>query len=71
MFLDLLQYCCCQRQNPIVSPGPVNVRVKINWRLRENNDVYLRYFKTHQLEIRHECISDITFLKNTCILQVL
>uniref|UniRef100_K1Q3J6 Cell adhesion molecule 4 n=1 Tax=Magallana gigas TaxID=29159 RepID=K1Q3J6_MAGGI len=21
MFLDLLQYCCCHRQNPIVSPG--------------------------------------------------
>lgn len=40
MVLHLLKCCYFHRQKPIVRHGPVNVRVKINWRLQENDDVY-------------------------------
>ena len=34
---------------------PVNVRVKINGRNRENDDVYLFYFETLRLKIWQAC----------------
>ena len=45
--------CCQRRKNHRV--GPVNMRVKINSRKRESDEVYLFYFETLWLEIWHAC----------------
>ena len=62
---------CCHREKPIVLPGPLNVRLKINRRNHENDDEYLCYFKTLWLEIRHAWGSNITFCTTTCRLRIL